>query len=88
MSIDLYTLIQHIANEHAMKKQQVKTPEEVKREFEERGQSIAEWSRKNNLSVFTVYRVLKCASAAKRGESHRAAVLLGLKQGVVVQAGA
>jgi gp16 family phage-associated protein len=83
MSIDLYTMIQHIAAEHAMKKQQIKTPEEVMREFEERGQSIADWSRRNGLSVFTVYRVLKKTSAAKRGESHRAAVLLGLKAGVV-----
>ena len=71
-----------------MKKQQIKTPEEVRREFDERGQSIAEWSRCHNLSVFTVYRVLKNAGLAKRGESHRAAVLLGLKQGVVSQAGA
>jgi gp16 family phage-associated protein len=71
--------------ESAMKTKQCKTPEEVKREFVDSGLSIAAWSRENNVSAAATYRVLRDPSQATRGDCHRAAVLLGLKAGKVVQ---
>lgn len=67
-----------------MKQKQIKTPEQVKSEFAERGESIAEWAKNNNVAAHAVYRVLSQPRlTAVRGECHRAAVLLGLKCGVV-----
>lgn len=70
-----------------MKSKQAKTPEQVKLEFSERGESIAAWCKRNQVCPAAAYRVLKKgAQSARRGECHRAAVLLGLKKGVVTGA--
>ncbi|HEY5804875.1 MAG TPA: DNA-binding protein [Lysobacter sp.] len=47
-----------------------------------RGQSVAEFAREHDLQPGTVYQVLSGEKKGRRGEAHRAAVLLGLKQGV------
>lgn len=49
----------------------------------QRGQSVMEFARLHLLNPSTVYAVLSGQSQGRRGESHRAAVLLGIKQGVV-----
>lgn len=51
----------------------------IRAEFKRQGVSISAWARKHNLSPQLVHRVLD-KGAATRGESHRAAVLLGLKK--------
>jgi gp16 family phage-associated protein len=66
-----------------MKQSRCKTPEQVKAEFSERGESISEWCRRNNVTPSAAYRVLTPGVIALRGECHRAAVLLGLKSGTV-----
>lgn len=66
-----------------MKKTVCKTPEQVKAEFMERGESISEWCRRNNVMPAAAYRVLTPGVKPVRGECHRAAVLLGLKAGSV-----
>lgn len=60
-----------------------RTPEEVKAEFAARGMPIAEWARENNISPQRVYDVLARRNRGAFGEAHRAAVLLGLKDGVI-----
>ena len=57
--------------------------ESVKDAFAERGLSISEWARKHNLAPQYVYDLLNGRTNGARGESHRAAVLLGLKEGVI-----
>ena len=51
--------------------------------FAERGLSISGWARKHNLAPQYVYDLLNGRTNGARGESHRAAVLLGLKEGVI-----
>lgn len=43
------------------------------------GQSIADWARVHRFRQDLVYAVLSGRSKATRGESHRIAVMLGLK---------
>lgn len=54
----------------------------VKAEFKRRGVSIAAWARRHDLNPQVVRQVLN-KSGGSRGESHRAAVLLGLKKAPV-----
>lgn len=64
-----------------------KTPEDVKAELARKGVSISQWAAANGLNVMVVYAVLSGRRKGNRGETHRAAVLLGLKQGEIVQTG-
>lgn len=47
------------------------------------GLSVKEWAEQHGLSPSTVYAVLNRQKKCLRGEAHRAAVLLGIKDGVV-----
>lgn len=49
------------------------------------GLSAKEWAEENSLSPSTVYAVLNGQKKCLRGESHRAAVLLGIKEGTVAR---
>lgn len=62
---------------------QVRTREEIKRELERKGQSIAGLARSLGLKPKSVYALLEGVHYGNYGESHRAAVLLGLKEGEV-----
>ncbi len=61
-----------------------KSSADVRAELKRKGVSVAQWALANNLSVLTVYGVLSGRRGGSRGEAHRAAVLLGLKDGEVV----
>lgn len=61
----------------------IKTPEEVRAEFDRLGVSIAAWARKHGFKRGLVYEVLAKRRKCKRGNSHKIAVLLGLKDGVI-----
>ena len=63
----------------------IRTPSEVLKEFHERGISVAAWSRFNGFNPTLVYRVLQAKWAPTRGQSHRIAVALGLKEGLMEQ---
>jgi gp16 family phage-associated protein len=66
----------------------LRSKEEVRAEFERRGLSIRSWARANGIDAATVYNLLSGRKAVgRRGEAHKAAVLLGLKDGVVVHEG-
>ena len=60
-----------------------RTLEEVEREFDLKGISKADWARKHGLRPGVLYEIFSRRSSCKRGEAHRAAVLLGLKEGVI-----
>ncbi|MFB4400916.1 DNA-binding protein [Pseudomonas inefficax] len=47
------------------------------------GISAKEWAEQHGLSPSTVYAVLNGQKMCLRGESHRAAVLLGIKDGEI-----
>ena len=53
--------------------------------FERTGQSIAGWADKNGFGRSLVYAVLNGKKKCIRGESHKIAVLLGIKEGTIVE---
>lgn len=53
--------------------------------LEKRGQTAKNFAALHNLNPSTVYAVLSGQSLCRRGEAHRAAVLLGIKDGVITQ---
>lgn len=57
----------------------LRNPEELRRLFEARGDSVTEWARQRGFKRETVYALLRGRSRGRRGEAHRAAVALGLK---------
>lgn len=61
------------------------TPEQARADLEKRGVSIAEFSRKHGLNKNLVSDLLNGRLKGRRGEAHRAAVLLGIKDGVIEQ---
>lgn len=66
-----------------MKERRLRTPKEVREDFARKGISIAEWAGQHNLNPHRVYDVLNGRNKGSFGEAHRAAVLLGLKEGVI-----
>ena len=56
---------------------------EVGQEFNRKGICKAEWAREHGIRPGVVYEIFSRRSSCKRGEAHRAAVLLGLKEGVI-----
>ena len=63
--------------------QVIRTPEQALADLDQRGLSIAAFARRHGLKYATVYQVLHGQKKGLRGEAHRAAVLLGLKAGVI-----
>ena len=61
------------------------TPEQAREALNRRGISIAEFSRKHELNKNLVSDLLNGRIKGRRGEAHRAAVLLGIKDGVIEQ---
>ena len=61
------------------------TPEQARADLDRRGISIAEFSRKHDLNKNLVSDLLNGRVKGRRGEAHRAAVLLGIKDGVIEQ---
>lgn len=56
---------------------------EARRNFVASGMSIARWAKLHRVSAALVYEVL-AGRTCRWGESHRIAVLLGMKDGVIV----
>lgn len=53
---------------------------EVRNLFESNGISVAEWSRVHGFQVALVYRILRGEAKCRRGETHRIAIALGMKE--------
>ena len=61
------------------------TPEQARAALDHKGVSIAEFSRKHGLNKNLLSDLLNGRIKGRRGEAHRAAVLLGIKDGVIAQ---
>jgi gp16 family phage-associated protein len=61
----------------------LRTTEEVKADLRRRGRSVPQVAAEIQVSPRIVYAVLAGRHKGLRGQAHRAAVLLGLKDGVV-----
>lgn len=68
-----------------MKTQTPCTPQEVREKFLRQGISFANWARRHGFDTATVCQVLNGTNKASRGEGHKIAVMLGLKDGEIVQ---
>jgi gp16 family phage-associated protein len=65
-------------------KAQAKTPAQAREEFDRKGVSIAKWAKKHGVNKSLVYEVLRGNRKCHRGDSHKVAVLLGMKHGEIV----
>jgi len=63
----------------------LRTPDEVRAEFKRKGVSISQWAAANGFTVNMVFEVLAGRKKGVRGQAHRIAVKLGLKEGDVVE---
>ena len=70
-----------------MPQEKLKTREEVLAEFARKGISIRSWAIRNGIEPSIANAVLKGRLTGRIGESHKAAVLLGLKHGEIVEGG-
>ena len=61
----------------------LKTRAQVLTEFDRCGQSVSNWAAQHDIPRNTVSGVLQGRLKGRRGHAHKAAVLLGLKEGVV-----
>lgn len=56
---------------------------QVREELSTSGETVADWAMRHRLKVSAVYHLLNGNTKGVRGDSYRAAVLLGLKRGTV-----
>jgi len=61
----------------------VKTAEEVKADLYRRGKSVRGVAREIGVSERIVWELLRGRIKGRRGQAHKAAVLLGMKDGVI-----
>jgi gp16 family phage-associated protein len=61
-----------------------KTSVQVRAEFDRKGQSLAAWARDHGFGRSLVYEVVSGRKKCRRGQSHKIAVLLGMKHGEIV----
>ncbi len=59
-----------------------KTAQLVKEEFRRKGESVADWSRRNGFPYRSVVAVLAGHNKGYRGQAHRIAVALEIKDAV------
>jgi gp16 family phage-associated protein len=61
----------------------VKTAEEVRADLYRRGKSIRAAAKEMGVSERIVFELLRGRLKGRRGQAHKAAVLLGMKDGVI-----
>lgn len=61
----------------------IKTPAEALADFRRTGRSVRSWSKEHGFSEQLVSTILKGKRPCHRGKSHKVAVLLGIKDGVI-----
>ena len=69
-----------------MEQKPLKTREEVLADFTRKGLSVRGWAINNGLAPSVVHDLLKGRLVGRIGESHKAAVKLGLKHGEIIEA--
>lgn len=53
--------------------------------LDKQGLSVKDWAEQHDLNPSTVYAVLNGQKKCLRGQAHRAAVLLGIKEGTIAR---
>jgi gp16 family phage-associated protein len=66
-----------------LSKKKVRSLKEAREAFHRSGKSVVDWAREHGFSVALVYLVLGGHRKCQRGQSHRIAVKLGIKDGVI-----
>lgn len=61
----------------------IKNRAEAREEISRQGISIRQWAIRHRLPIRTVYGVLRGEKKGRFGDAHKAAVLLGIKEGVI-----
>lgn len=61
----------------------IRTPKEARAELKRQGISVSAWAVANGFSVALVFEVLSGDRPCVRGQSHKIAVALGLKEGSI-----
>jgi gp16 family phage-associated protein len=67
-----------------MESRMIRTRQDVRDDFLRKGQSIGSWADKHGFDRTTVNQVLTGRNAATRGVGHRVAILLGIKDGEIM----
>lgn len=70
-----------------MKTRKTRSSQEVKEEFLRKGMSIGAWADRHGFSRPTVSQVISGKNRGTRGEGHKIAVMLGLKDGEITEVG-
>lgn len=68
-----------------MKTRILRTSQDVKDEWLKNGLTQADWARKHGFDRATVSQVMSGKNGASRGVGHKIAVMLGIKDGVIVE---
>ncbi|EAY2231695.1 DNA-binding protein [Salmonella enterica] len=64
---------------------QLKTREEILADFNRHGVTLSGWARVHNVPRQIVFDLLHGRAKGRHGMAHKAAVLLGLKDGVFIE---
>ena len=70
-----------------MNGQKLLTAAEALDKLNKAGVSISAWARRHGVKPMAAYTVLSGRSPGRFGESHKAAVLLGMKEGTIEETG-
>lgn len=70
-----------------MKPQTIRTPQEIRAEWLRKGLGQNDWARKHGFNPATVSQVLNGRNRGARGTGHKIAVMLGLKDGEIMEGG-
>lgn len=68
-----------------MKPRKLRTPQEIQAEWLRKGLGQNDWARQHGFNPATVSQVLSGKNTGSRGMGHRIAVMLGLKDGEIVE---
>ena len=61
----------------------IRTAAQAKAWLEHQGKSVQEFAREHGVDPATTYQVLAGRKKGRRGEAHKVAVLLGMKDGII-----
>lgn len=65
----------------------IRNAAQAKAWLEHQGKSVQEFAREHGIDPATTYQVLAGRKKGKRGEAHKVAVLLGMKDGIITSQG-
>lgn len=64
----------------------IRTPAQARAWLDRQGKSVQQFAREHGVDPATTYQVLSGRKKGRRGEAHKVAVLLGIKDGIIPDA--